>query len=54
MPLYDYTCENCGKVFTVALTLQEREYAEIRCPGCNSKDVRQVISPFVARTSKKS
>ena len=54
MPLYDYQCENCGKVFTVALSLKEREYAEIQCPGCNSKAVRQVLSTFVAKTSKKS
>jgi putative FmdB family regulatory protein len=54
MPLYEYQCENCGKVFTAAMSLQEREHAEVRCPGCNSKDVRRVITPFIAKTSKKS
>jgi putative FmdB family regulatory protein len=54
MPLYDYECQNCGKIFTAVLSLQERERGEIQCPGCNSKDVRQMISHFEAKTSKKS
>ena len=54
MPLYDYECQNCGKIFTAVLSLKEHERGEIRCPGCNSKDVRQMVSHFVAQTSKKS
>jgi putative FmdB family regulatory protein len=53
-PLYDYECQNCGKVFTVALSLKEHEGGESRRPGCNSKDVRQTVSHFEAKTSKKS
>ena len=54
MPLYDYECQNCGKIFTAVLSLKEHERGETRCPGCNSKDVRQMVSHFVAQTSKKS
>ena len=54
MPLYDYQCQNCGKIFTAVLSLAEHERGDIRCPGCNSKDVRQMVSPFSAKTSKKS
>jgi putative FmdB family regulatory protein len=54
MPLYDYECQNCGKVFTVVLSLKEHEQGGIQCPGCNSRDVRQMLSSFIAHTSKKS
>lgn len=54
MPLYDFECQGCGRIFTVVLSLKEHERGEIRCPGCNSKDVRQMVSSFVAQTSKKS
>lgn len=54
MPLYDYECQNCGKIFIAVLSIKEHERGEIWCPGCNSKDVKQMISLFEAKTSKKS
>lgn len=55
MPLYEYKCLNCGKVFIVALSLSERDRgATVRCPGCDSKDVRQLISSFIAKTGSKT
>jgi hypothetical protein len=36
------------------LSLQEHERGEAWCPGCNSKDVRQMVSHFEAKTSKES
>ena len=54
MPLYDFECENCGKHFTAVLSLKQHERGEIRCPGCDSKSVRQLITAFTAKTDKKS
>ena len=39
MPDYPYTCQNCNKRFTVFLTYQEYDSAEIACPHCGSKNI---------------
>lgn len=54
MPSYEYHCQACNRVFTVYMSLKERDTAEVRCPQCQGMEVKQVWSPFVAVTSKKS
>ena len=58
MPEYLYKCGSCGKEFTVVLSWKEREQKErrkeIRCPECESKEVRHLVEPFFAKTSRKS
>jgi putative FmdB family regulatory protein len=39
MPDYPYTCQECNKRFTVFLTYQEYDRAEISCPHCGSTNV---------------
>jgi putative FmdB family regulatory protein len=39
MPLYEYECTSCGKIFTAALSLREHEQKNATCPGCGSKKV---------------
>ena len=39
MPDYPYTCQNCNKRFTVFLTYQEYDSAEITCPHCGNKNI---------------
>jgi putative FmdB family regulatory protein len=39
MPDYPYTCQNCSKRFTVFLSYQEYDDAEITCPHCGSQKV---------------
>lgn len=54
MPLYDYQCQDCEKVFTVALSLAERNRGGVQCPGCKSKKVKQLITSFTAKTESKT
>ena len=54
MPLYDYKCLKCGKECLLALTLKEHERGEAACPSCGSKELEQLITSFIARTSSKS
>ena len=54
MPLYDYECKECKKVFTAALTLREHASKEASCPGCGSKNLEQLISGFIAKTDRKT
>lgn len=54
MPLYEYECRQCRKVFTTALSLREHEQHDVSCPACRSKDVGQLISTFIAKTASKT
>lgn len=55
MPLYEYKCFNCEKVFIVAFSLSEWERgAIVRCPACDSKDVRRLISAPNVKTASKT
>lgn len=54
MPVYDFTCKDCGKDFTRVLTLNEYERGQVECPHCKSKKVEQKPASFYAVTSKKS
>ncbi len=56
MPTYEYACEKCGNEFTLIQTIREyeKEKDRTRCPKCKSKKVRQVLSLFTAKTTRKS
>ena len=55
MPAYEYVCSDCGKEFTVFLSIKEfDENPKIRCPHCDSDHVQKKISGFFAKTSRKS
>jgi putative FmdB family regulatory protein len=45
MPVYEYKCSNCGKVFEITCHLSEREQLAV-CPDCGSKQVAPVFSSF--------
>jgi putative FmdB family regulatory protein len=54
MPTYEFSCEKCNKPFTLILSISEYEKKGIRCPKCLSTKVKQRITPFQVKTSKKS
>jgi putative FmdB family regulatory protein len=54
MPVYDYICLDCHKPFEVALTLNEHDKENQKCPACGSKNVEQEAAAFFAVTSRKS
>jgi putative FmdB family regulatory protein len=54
MPMYDYQCLECGKESLIAITLKEHESGQATCPACSSKKLKQQITSFIARTTKKS
>ncbi|HLB03118.1 MAG TPA: FmdB family zinc ribbon protein [Nitrospiria bacterium] len=54
MPLYEYQCQDCEKLFTVALSLAGHNHAKVQYTGCGSKNVEQVISSFFAKTDSKT
>ncbi len=45
MPLYDYQCQACGRVFEVRATIKEKEAGfKPVCPKCGSQNVHQRLS----------
>lgn len=55
MPLYEFSCEQCGKRFELALTFDEHARGMPACPACKSaKRVHQELSPFTPVTSRKA
>lgn len=45
MPLYEYTCRDCGKTFEKLVASRERD-AGLMCADCGSKRVRRLVSTF--------
>ena len=54
MSQYTFHCQDCNKEFTQHLHIADRDTSEVRCPGCGSKRVDQLVTAFSAVTSKKS
>lgn len=54
MPLYEFLCEECDKIFSKVLTLTEYDKGGVTCPYCGGRKVAQEPSTFFAVTSKKT
>ncbi|MBW2056814.1 MAG: zinc ribbon domain-containing protein [Deltaproteobacteria bacterium] len=54
MPTYDFVCTKCKKPVSMNLSLQEYEKGKAKCPHCGSMDLKQQITPFMTKTSRKS
>ena len=54
MPTYEYQCQECKKKFSVNLSISEHGKTKVACPRCKSKKVKQDISLFTTKTSRKS
>ncbi|MCX5844885.1 MAG: zinc ribbon domain-containing protein [Deltaproteobacteria bacterium] len=54
MPTYEYLCKACKKEFSLIQSFSEHEKGNVTCPKCKSKKVKQLISLFMAKTSRKS
>ena len=46
MPLYEYKCENCTKIFESVQTISHRKDPEGEpCPYCGDGPVKSLVSP---------
>jgi len=54
MPTYEFHCPKCNEKVTLNLRLQEYEGKQYSCPKCGTKELKQLITPFLTKTSKKS
>ena len=54
MPVYEFACLDCGREFTLTLSVQEYERKGFACPHCKSKAVERLMTACGVITSKKS
>jgi putative FmdB family regulatory protein len=54
MPTYEYKCKACSEEFLKIMSITEHSKTKVTCPKCQSDQVEQLISHFVAQTSRKS
>uniref|UniRef100_A0A7V4G781 Zinc ribbon domain-containing protein n=1 Tax=Desulfobacca acetoxidans TaxID=60893 RepID=A0A7V4G781_9BACT len=54
MPTYEFQCSQCGEVFTRIMSISEFSRGGITCPKCSSGEVKQQMTTFTAKTSRKS
>lgn len=54
MPTYEFRCEDCRRAFTLVMSMAERDKGKIRCPACRKRNVKQQMTTFQTKTSKKS
>lgn len=48
MPTYDFRCADCGKKFTVRVSIKDRD--KVTCTYCASKKVDQLFTGCSVRT----
>ena len=53
MPLFEYRCMHCGRVFEV-FTQRRDLKATPECPGCGKQKVERVLSAFSGRAGEGS
>ena len=50
MPIYEYACKKCGRVFE-EIVVRQSDQAAVRCPACNDRRVDKLISRPAATAS---
>jgi len=46
MPIYEYHCQECGKVFSLLFLRSAEANGQERCTACGSEQTRRLISTF--------
>lgn len=47
MPVYEYKCNSCSKIFELFVRSSE-DMSDIRCPECNADSVKRIMSSYSA------
>ncbi len=53
MPIYEYKCNNCSKIFEEFIRESFNE-SDLICPYCSSKSIRRIMSSYSAFGSNNS
>jgi putative FmdB family regulatory protein len=52
MPIYEFTCEECGRTFDELVAMASAS-AAVPCPSCKSKRTKRNVSTFASRSASK-
>lgn len=47
MPIYEYKCEQCNKVFEEFIRT-DSDLKNLKCPSCNSNNLKKIMSLYSA------
>ena len=47
MPMYEYECQRCGRLFDVRRGVSDSD-SEIECPTCGAKNPKRLLSRFTS------
>ena len=50
MPLYEYRCMNCGRLFEKRVTFEQSKKLP-ECPACQSEDTQKQLSLFASKAA---
>ncbi|TAK07604.1 MAG: zinc ribbon domain-containing protein [Candidatus Manganitrophaceae bacterium] len=50
MPIYEYTCQDCKKQFSLLQSISSRP-EETACPYCGERKSRRLFSTFASKTN---
>jgi putative FmdB family regulatory protein len=51
MPIYEFRCLKCGKIFELLKLKKEDEAVKMECPKCSSPEVERVLSSISVLSS---
>lgn len=51
MPIYEFRCLTCGKVFELLKLKRDDEAIKMKCPTCGSPEIERVLSTVNVGTS---
>lgn len=54
MPIYEFRCAKCRTRFTLSMSISDHGRRRPVCPKCSGREVVAVLSPFFAKTVRKS
>lgn len=43
MPIFEYSCDQCGETFETLVRSSEQQ---VSCPGCSSSNIHKLVSMF--------
>jgi putative FmdB family regulatory protein len=47
MPLYEYHCRKCGKIFEMLRRIKDAD-SDLECPNCHTRKVERQLSRFAS------
>ncbi len=54
MPTYEFECNKCGHKFDMLESISDHDKHKEKCPKCDARDLKTLLSAVTVKTSRKS